>query len=506
MSEAAESTERSIGRYAICGEIAAGGMATVHVGRLLGSVGFSRIVAIKALHPQFAKDPDFLSMFLDEARLAGRIRHPNVVSVLDVVSRNGQIYLIMDYVQGESLSRLVRHTRTRDAGIPLPIALAIMVGTLEGLHAAHEARDASGNPLGIVHRDVSPQNIMVGVDGSARILDFGVAKAVGRMQTTRSDQLKGKLAYMAPEQLAREPLDRGVDIYAASIVLWELLTGSRLFQGEDEVQTFKLALHAHAPPPSGVRPGLSAELDALVLKGLARERSARYESARDMARAIEATCPLATPREVGEWVEQIAAEALHARAEAIADIERAPNGQSSAPIDPLQARDDESLLRKIERNGIADVVTEILGQAPPIEVRASTIRPQLGSSLRRRRRWQLGTAVGLVVFLTGLLVWTRGDRAEPRTSHEAILTPLVTVATAPSPNPNESSAAAMVNVASPTPPAASFASVRPSPQHPVLPASHARKVATSNDKTKTDCSNPFTIDEHGLRIPKRQCL
>ncbi|HEX3852039.1 MAG TPA: serine/threonine-protein kinase, partial [Polyangiaceae bacterium] len=352
------SGQRTIGRYAMCAEIAAGGMATVHLGKLLGPVGFSRIVAIKALHPQFAKDPDFLSMFLDEARLAGRIRHPNVVSVFDVVSRQGELFLVMDYVPGETLARLARAARAQNERVPLPVALAVVAGALDGLHAAHEAKDESGAPLGIVHRDVSPQNILVGTDGAARILDFGVAKAVGRMQATRGDQLKGKLAYMAPEQLVRGPLDRGADIYAASIVLWELLTRERLFQGDDEISTYKLALDAVVRPPSEVLSELPQMLDAIVLKGLARNRDERFATAREMARTLEATGLLASDREVGEWVERIAQKPLASRARRLAQVEQgsSPGGE----LDPEQARDDASLLRKIDRRGAAEATTEIV--------------------------------------------------------------------------------------------------------------------------------------------------
>ena len=192
-----------VGRYALFDEIASGGMATVHLGRLLGPSGFARTVAIKRLHPQFAKDPEFVAMFLDEARLAARIRHPNVVSTLDVVARRRRA-LPRDGVRRRASrsrgSREVARATASDRSRCRSSARSI-AGVLHGLHAAHEATSERGEPLGIVHRDVSPQNVLVGVDGVARVLDFGVAKAAGRVQTTRDGQIKGKLAYMAPEQL-----------------------------------------------------------------------------------------------------------------------------------------------------------------------------------------------------------------------------------------------------------------------------------------------------------------
>src|ERR1700722_11590150 len=261
-------------------------MATVHLGRLLGHVGFARTVAIKRLHPKFAQDPDFVSMFLDEARLAARIRHPNVVPTIDVVATSGELFLVMEYVQGESLARLVRISRDKDTLISPNVVTTIMAAVLQGLHAAHEARDERGDPLGIVHRDVSPQNILVGTDGMARVLDFGVAKAAGRIQTTREGQLKGKLGYMAPEQFGGE-VARTPDVYAGSVVLWEALTGQRLFAGESGPATMKMVLEGGAVAPSCHAPGIPPALDALTLRGLDRDPLRRFPTASAMALELE---------------------------------------------------------------------------------------------------------------------------------------------------------------------------------------------------------------------------
>ena len=181
-----------VGRYALYDKIAAGGMATVHVGRLLGPIGFARTVAVKRLHAHFAGDPEFVSMFVDEARLAARIHHPNVVATVDVVATEGELLLVMEFIQGESLAHLLNVTRKTGTRIPLELAATMIAGVLHGLHAAHEARGDRGEPLGIVHRDVSPQNVLVGVDGVARVVDFGVAMAADRVQTTRTGQMKGQ--------------------------------------------------------------------------------------------------------------------------------------------------------------------------------------------------------------------------------------------------------------------------------------------------------------------------
>ncbi len=331
---------RVVGRYALYDEIASGGMATVHIGRLLGPVGFSRTVAIKRLHPQFAREPDFVAMFLDEARLAARIRHPNVVGTLDVVALEGELFLVMEYVQGESLARLMRTMRERGEPVPIPIAAAIVVGVLEGLHAAHEATSDQGEALGIVHRDVSPQNILVGTDGIARVVDFGVAKAAGRVQSTRNGQLKGKLGYMAPEQISGNAT-RETDVHAVAVVLWEMLTARRLFHAENELQTFSNILSGELVAPSTYAPNVPPEVDAIVMKGLQPAANDRYPSARDMARAVQRVARIASASDVGEWVEATASANIGSRARKIVAIESSsmlPESPSWLPPPPESAR------------------------------------------------------------------------------------------------------------------------------------------------------------------------
>jgi eukaryotic-like serine/threonine-protein kinase len=333
LSPQEQTGERIVGRYALHQEIASGGMATVHLGRLLGQVGFSRTVAVKRLHPQFAKDPEFVAMFLDEARLAGRIQHPNVVSTLDVVATDGELFLVMEYVHGESLSRLLRRLRKTGEQMPPVAVSSIMCGALHGLHAAHEARSERGQPLGIVHRDVSPHNIMVGLDGVARVLDFGVAKAVGRMQTTREGQLKGKLAYMAPEQLRGGKVDRRVDVYAAGVVLWESLAGRALFHGDNEGMVVAKVLDGATDPPSRYCSALAPGVDALVMRALEPDPEARWASARELALALEDAIGVASPRRVGDLVERLASESLTNRSRLVEQIESI-SARLAVPPDP----------------------------------------------------------------------------------------------------------------------------------------------------------------------------
>jgi serine/threonine-protein kinase len=299
-------------------------MASVHFGTLIGPVGFSRPVAIKRLHPQFASDPHVRSMLLDEARLVARIRHPNVVPTVDILSMQGEFLLVMEYVHGESLSKLARAMRAKNEEIPMRVIVAIMTGVLHGLHAAHEAKTELGEPLAIVHRDVSPQNVLVGVDGIARVIDFGVAHAAVRIAATQEGVIKGKLAYMAPEQLGERPLTRAADLYAAAVVLWELVTGRRLFVADGDLSAmFEKILRAPIDRPSRHRPGLSPAIDEVVMRGLQRDPTMRFGSARDMALALERAYDLASPSEVGEWVERAAAEVLAERAQKLSEFERA---------------------------------------------------------------------------------------------------------------------------------------------------------------------------------------
>jgi eukaryotic-like serine/threonine-protein kinase len=334
-----QSDAQVFGRYALYDEIAAGGMATIHIGRLLGPVGFSRTVAIKRLHAQFAKDPDFVSMFLDEARLAARIRHPNVIGTLDVVALEGELFLVMEYVPGESLARLWRTSFDTGQRIPLPIVSAILVGVLDGLHAAHEATDDNGEPLGIVHRDVSPHNILVGSDGIARVLDFGVAKAAGRLQSTHNGQLKGKISYMAPEQV-QGTVDRTSDVYSAAVVLWEALTGKRLFFAETQAKTLANVLYPRVEAPGRIVGGISREVDAVVMRGLDPNPAGRFATAREMGQALQRVIAPATAYDVGDWVEATAGRMIASRATRVAMIARSSPSESGAR--PLQV-DDSSM-------------------------------------------------------------------------------------------------------------------------------------------------------------------
>ncbi len=320
-----------LGPYTLHGEVSRGGMATVHFGLLTDTSAFPRAVAIKRLHGKYANDPLFRDTLLNEAHLAARVRHPNVIAPLDAIAEGGELFLIMEYVHGESLSRLRKGVAARQVRIAPEICASIMVDVLHGLHAAHEAEDEAGRPLGIVHCDVSPQNVLVGVDGIARIIDFGIAKAADNATCVGDNSVKGKLPYMAPEQLGKAHVSRRADIYSASVVLWEIITGQRLFDAEEQGEIYSKIMRAKIEPPSAIAKEIPGELERLIQRGLSRNPEARFATAHEMAQALAGAIRLATPSIVGAFVEEIAADSLHTRGQLLAEMVRPRGATTSVP-------------------------------------------------------------------------------------------------------------------------------------------------------------------------------
>jgi serine/threonine-protein kinase len=437
---------KTIGRYAIHERIASGGMASVHLGRLTGAGGFARTVAIKRLHPHLAEEAEFRSTLMDEARLASRIHHPNVVPTLDIISEGDELLVVMEYVRGESLSRLAREENAHGRRVPLPVVSAIVAGALHGLHAAHEATGDGGTPLGIVHRDVSPQNIVVGADGVARVIDFGIAKAAGRLQTTREGVVKGKMGYMAPEQLAARQVTPRTDVYAAGVVLWEVLAGRRLFTGDSDGAIYGQVLAGAREPPSAHTPGLPAALDALVMKALALDPAERFATARSMAEELVRVVPPAFPTEVGAWVHETARDALARQGDLLAGLEAPSAGAGE------------------ETRTAATQPSSLTVEAP------GRVPAPAGLSRRVRLAVSVGVGIALAAAAAGVTIVARGPLRAPAGPPPAVsVLPPAVSPPAPTSPPAAPTASASTDV--PAPAASESASPARS-AHPA-PKTHA---------------------------------
>lgn len=506
-------TLKKYGRYETLHRIASGGMASVYLGRHVGAGGFERLVAIKVMHDHIAEDPSFSTMFLDEARLAAKIRHPNVVPTLDVAD-DGR-YIVMEYVEGASLQAiLVARANKKQGPIPLPIALRIFLDALAGLHAAHELRDQAGKPLKLVHRDVSPHNVLVGVDGMSRITDFGIAFAEARLTSTKSGQLKGKLPYMAPEQLEDAELTRKTDVYAAGCVLWEMLAGQRLFKGKSEAAVACAVLAGPERTVSDVRGDIPKAIDDACMRALT-SADVRYETALAFAEALEVAADavgvnIARHRQVGPVarLEQMTYPAASTLTESdddprpkelMAALSEGPptrqldeHAQAAPPMEraetPPTERGETSPAR-ISQTLVAEAGTpmELPGKTtardrPPPEV-AEVIRaaiqapaepdeelPEPSVMIPKQRSWGSLLAAGVVACVFGggtLWMATREEptsevpprdaapaRSEPQV-HTAGSTRSTPSASAPPPKPESTAASSAAGTASsnvPTPP------------------------------------------------------
>jgi serine/threonine protein kinase len=501
-----------IGRYELYDRIASGGMAAVHLGRLAGPVGFTRTVAIKRLHAQFAADPEFVTMFLDEARLAARIQHPNVVPTIDVVATGGELFLVMEYVRGESVSVLVRRAKHYGQRIPPRIVAAIVSGALQGLHAAHEARDEAHKPLCIVHRDVSPQNILVGIDGTPRVLDFGVAKAEDKFHSTRGNEIKGKLLYMSPEQLEGEHVDRTTDIYAMGLVLYELLTCQRMFAKTEDMASLGKIMRNELSLPSSTDPAL-APWDSVVRGASCREPQRRFPTARAMALEVERVVGgVASPVEVADWVERFAGDGIHQRSKRIAEIE---SGMRIARAD-VQA----ALATELARGSGPIPSTPDLESARSERTAGSQVSHILSDTKEapssRSRLWMIAAAVGVLAVVGGV-AFALGRSSEPKAAAAAaspapLAEPSATTAT---PSPPQVTAAPPATYTEPPAASVAAAPTATAPAASAAPAAIAPSGARArggahpagSPKThKPNCERPYTVDAQGHMHFRTECM
>ena len=463
---------RRVGRYELHDLLASGGMGSVHLGMLRGDHGFSRVVAIKRMHPHLALDPGFAAMFLDEARLAERIRHPNVVTTLDVVADGPELFLVMDLVVGQSLSRVL----TGATAVPSRIVTTLVRDVLRGLQAVHTATDADGRALGLVHRDVSPHNILVAQEGSARLLDFGVAKATQAAALTHSGAIRGKLAYIAPEQLRGEPLDARGDLFSLGVTAWEALTARRLFRADDDPSTIARVLSMNVPPPSAYVEGVDPLLEQVIMRALDRDPGRRFASAPAMAERLE-PAPRADEGEVSRWLAEVAAESLRDLRLKVQAAERA------APEGPAAS-------------------------SPALSVPPPPLPPPPRPASRAR-----GVLLTLAAFLVGggIVFAARagvGPRAPALNAAPSLRSPTADDVSA-SPLP----AAAALPDAAPSAPSTSSVPSAPvdagAPTSPRPPAAHGSTrspAAGPAHPGSSTCTPPYDLDAEGIKHWKRECL
>src|SRR5512133_314599 len=315
--------QRQIGKYQILAELGRGGAASVSLAIARGKGDVRKLVVLKALLPELAEEPEAVTAFIDEAKLAAQLSHPNVVQTFEVGSESGRHVIVMEYLDGQSLSRIIRTASRTENALPLPVHLRILIEVLEGLHYAHEMKAFDGKPMQLVHRDVSPQNVIVTYDGQVKILDFGIAKAATTSTHTAAGIMKGKIAYMAPEQMAGTGVDCRADIYSAGCMLWAAAANQKLLHEVPDVQIVRAVVAGKIPSPRSVNPACPEELQRIVMRALHPDPDRRYPTAREMQSDLEQFADTlgksVKARDLGRFVSQLFADT---RAEFNENIER----------------------------------------------------------------------------------------------------------------------------------------------------------------------------------------
>lgn len=394
---------RLVGRYEVIHRLGHGGMATVYVGRARGTAGFERLVAVKVIHPHLAREPEFVEMFLDEARIAAKIHDANVVEIIDLGEDDDLFFMVMEYVEGETLSSLLRQSKKNDEPLPLSVALQIVSDTCRGLAAAHDLEDRDGTPLELVHRDVSPHNLLVSMNGRVKVVDFGIMKAAGKRSNTLTGQLRGKVAYMSPEQARSLPVDRRTDVFALGAVLWEMVVGARLFSGETESEVLAQVLQFDGAPLEELPSGVPDDLVAILERALARRADERYATAKDMLDDVRVLMrQLRGDDEPRELLAAAMERHFAARIEYVrATIRGHATGDGVAGGSSVTAAND-----------VSRTIAAAMTPAPiPTGTLSSTLTPQRGRSWAT---WlmlpAIGAGIGVAVVNGG---WTKGAESEP---------------------------------------------------------------------------------------------
>lgn len=470
-------------------------MGAVHIARVRGLADFSRIVVVKRMHKQLAEEPEYAAMFLDEARMSARIRHANVVQTLDALEVADELWIVMDYVAGAALSKL------RELGrVPPMIALAIFEDVLAGLDAAHSATAADGTSLALVHRDISPQNVLVGVDGVARLADFGIAKARNRANVSMAGQFKGKVAYAAPETLRGTPATIASDIWSTGVTLWETLVGASLWGNDTGAALLFRVLETKPPLVSSAAPDVGTAFDEVVARALAADPAARFASAGAMLSALEGAARRAPARAVAAWVEETARTELAARAEVVRAVETAASPPAAEPEPvPVPVRDEP------KAGAPAPALPVGAGFTLPLPAPKEVSRPLRRSSGAGSRAALIGIgAVLAIAIASAIALASRRDSVSTLAVADAATTTPATTALVQPAGPL--TGAPMPEVAPPLPDAASGApSSPPSSRLAPPPRAHTPRPPGSA-ATQPDCDPPYTLDALGDRHYKAQCF
>ncbi len=411
------------GRYQLLKHLASGGMAEVHLARATGIGGFARHVVVKRILPEHARDARFVTMFLDEARLAAQLHHQNVVQVYDIGEDDGSYFFAMEYVHGVDLREVLRAVARQRGQLPIEHALAIVAGAAAGLHHAHDRLGPDRQPLGLVHRDVSLSNILLAYDGAVKVVDFGIAKAATRTTETGSGTLKGKVTYMSPEQCQGKPLDRRSDVFALGIVLYELTTVTRLFSADNDYATMHQIVAQDVPPPSSRRADYPPGLEPIVLRALARDVDARYASAGALLEAIEGYAAMRgltmSPAALGRWVRDLLGE----RPEPWHDLGSATGPpvvvsllEGSLPeVIVAQTESSLSAISGVRLPGSPAVAAEVADVAA-VQAASAVAAPAapVAAAAPRRARWPWIVALGLASAAAGGAIARCSGAAPPR--------------------------------------------------------------------------------------------
>ncbi|WP_146158753.1 serine/threonine-protein kinase, partial [Enhygromyxa salina] len=429
--------QRRVGGYRIIRKLAVGGMAEIFLAQLEAAHGFTKQVVLKRLLPHLCDDPSFIEMFLYEARLAARLSHPNIAQVFDIGETDERVYYAMEYVHGPDLRAVAKRIDATWSAPPLDLVIGVCIGVAAGLHYAHNARDEAGRALAIVHRDVTPANVVVTYGGVAKLLDFGVAKAkLDGKESTAVGVLKGKLPYMSPEQIdCARPLDGRSDVFSLGVMLWELTTLRRLYRCDSQMETIRRITREDAPPPSSVRGDYPPALEAIVLRALARDRDQRYADAFELQRALELFALehrlVVSPSRIAELMTALFAEELEGERAQLED-------------EPREITDSEVFTTSWNSEPAAEAPTRLSIAAPmplpmlePPRPRDPGIEP--GQQPRSRRRWAwIGGAAGgaLVVALAWTLATDGPPAPQPATPVDTTVTQPVEQAPPPSPEPS----------------------------------------------------------------------